>query len=63
MSGSAGTSTRRFRFGGFELDAGSGELQRDGVKVRLQEQPLQALLTLVERAGRVVTRDELRQRV
>src|SRR2546428_11894394 len=53
----------RFRFGVFELDARSGELQRDGTKVRLQEQPFQALLMLIEHAGDVVTREELRRHV
>jgi TolB-like protein/DNA-binding winged helix-turn-helix (wHTH) protein/Flp pilus assembly protein TadD len=54
---------RCYRFGHFELDPRSGQLERDGVGVRLQEQPLQALLLLLERAGDVVTRDELRRRV
>jgi TolB-like protein/DNA-binding winged helix-turn-helix (wHTH) protein/uncharacterized protein (DUF924 family) len=62
-SPSARSSTRRFRFGGFELDASSGELERGGVKERLQEQPFQALLTLIEHAGDVVTREELRRHV
>ena len=54
---------RCYRFGHFELDPRSGELERDGVGVRLQEQPLQALLLLLERAGDVVTREELRRRI
>lgn len=45
------------------MDPRSGELERDGVAVRLQEQPLQALLLLVERAGDVVTREEFRRRI
>jgi TolB-like protein/DNA-binding winged helix-turn-helix (wHTH) protein/Flp pilus assembly protein TadD len=57
------STPRRFRFGIFELDARSGELRRDGVKVRLQEQPFQALLMLIEHAGDVVTREELRRHV
>ena len=52
-----------FRFGVFELDPRSGELRKNGVKLRLQEQPLQVLLMLVERAGDVVTREELRERL
>src|SRR5882672_1097463 len=54
---------RCYRFGHFQLDPRSGELERDGVGVRLQEQPLQALLLLVERTGDVVTREELRRRI
>jgi TolB-like protein/DNA-binding winged helix-turn-helix (wHTH) protein/Flp pilus assembly protein TadD len=54
---------RRYRFGQFELDARSGDLRRDGVTVRLQEQPLQLLLLLIERAGDIVTREELRRHI
>jgi cholera toxin transcriptional activator len=51
------------RFGVFELDLAAGELRRNGVKLRLQEQPLQVLALLLERAGSVVTREELRQKL
>src|SRR5579864_3518942 len=51
------------RFGLFEVDLKSGELRRSGTRVRLQDQPLQILLTLLERPGEVVTRDELRTRL
>ena len=51
------------RFGVFELDLVSGELRKSGVKVRLQEQPFQVLKAMVERPGRVVTREELQQRL
>src|SRR5215468_3224187 len=51
------------RFGVFAVDRKTGELRRNGVKVRLQDQPLQILLTLLERPGEVVTRDELRGRL
>jgi len=47
------------RFGMFELDLTSGELRRRGVKVRLQEQPLRALVALTECPGVVLTRVEL----
>ena len=57
------TAASRVRFGLFELDRTSGELFREGVKVKLQEQPLQVLLALVERPGEVVTRDALRERL
>jgi Tol biopolymer transport system component/DNA-binding winged helix-turn-helix (wHTH) protein len=49
-----------FRFGVFELDLQTGELRRDGIKVRIQEQPLRVLSTLLERQGGIVTRDEFR---
>src|SRR5215467_1528848 len=51
------------RFGTFELDLSAGGLRKDGAKVKLQDQPLQILLLLLERPGRVVTRDELRKRL
>src|SRR5437016_12711925 len=51
------------RFGDFELDQDTGELRREGVKVRLQEQPLQILQILLEQPGKVITREELRQNV
>ena len=46
-----------YRFGLFELDTLAHELRRQGVRIRLQEQPHQILLMLLERAGQVVTRD------
>jgi len=51
------------RFGAFELNTDSGELRKDGVKVRLQEQPLQILRVLVENPGKIVSREELQQRI
>ena len=46
-------------FGNFKLDIRTGELRRNGTRVRLQEQPFQILAVLLERAGEVVTREEL----
>ncbi len=51
------------RFGLFELDAKAGELRKQGKRIRLQDQPFQVLTALVERAGEIVTREELRQRL
>jgi TolB-like protein/DNA-binding winged helix-turn-helix (wHTH) protein/Tfp pilus assembly protein PilF len=53
----------RVRFGIFEADLHSGELRRDGLKVRLQELPFQVLMVLLERSGEVVTREDLRKRL
>ena len=63
MAGASTTETSLVRFGIFEVDPRSGELRRNGAKVRLQEQPLQILLTLLGRPGQLVTRDELRTRL
>jgi Tol biopolymer transport system component/DNA-binding winged helix-turn-helix (wHTH) protein len=49
----------RYRFGMFELDAWSGELRKNGVKLRLQEQPFLVLRKLLGSSGTLVTRDEL----
>ncbi len=51
------------RFGIFEVDRRARELRRQGRRVRLQEQPFQVLALLLEHAGEVVTRDELRQQL
>jgi TolB-like protein/Tfp pilus assembly protein PilF len=53
----------RVRFGQFEMDERTGELCKDGIKVRLQEQPLQILQILLEHPGELVAREELRRRV
>jgi TolB-like protein/DNA-binding winged helix-turn-helix (wHTH) protein len=50
-------------FGIFQLDLTARELHKAGVKVKLQDQPLRVLALLIERAGQLVTRDELRQKV
>jgi len=49
------------RFGTFELDSTSGELRKRGRKIRLPNQPFQVLRLLVERAGDLVTREELQR--
>lgn len=51
------------RFGVFEVDLAAGELRKNGARLRLQEQPFQVLVVLLENAGRVVTREDLRQKV
>src|SRR5882724_64239 len=52
-----------FRFGAFEVDSRTGELRKNGMRIRCQEQPLQVLVALLERPGELLTREELRQRV
>lgn len=56
-------ASERVRFGLFEFDPARCELRREGVMVRLQAQPAQVLAALLERAGEVVTREELRAAV
>ena len=50
-------------FGLFDLDLKASQLRKNGVRVRLSQQPLQVLALLLERPGEVVTRDELRERL
>ncbi|HTU32162.1 MAG TPA: winged helix-turn-helix domain-containing protein [Candidatus Acidoferrum sp.] len=49
----------RLAFDHFQLDLRSGELRKDGRKIRLQAQPFQLLALLVENAGEVVTREQV----
>jgi TolB-like protein/DNA-binding winged helix-turn-helix (wHTH) protein/Flp pilus assembly protein TadD len=55
--------THIVHFGIFQLDLKARELHKAGVKVKLQEQPFRVLELLVDRAGQVVTREELQQKV
>src|ERR1700722_4106898 len=57
------SNSRIARFGVFELDLGAGQLRKSGAKLRLQAQPFQVLTVLLERAGDVVTREELRNKL
>jgi len=50
---------RRYRFGIFEPDARTGELRRQGIRVKLHAQPFQILLLLLERPGELLTREEI----
>jgi TolB-like protein/DNA-binding winged helix-turn-helix (wHTH) protein/tetratricopeptide (TPR) repeat protein len=59
----ADTRSPLLRFGAFELDRQSGELRRNGMKVRLGDQPLRILELLVDRPGELVTREQLRERL
>jgi DNA-binding winged helix-turn-helix (wHTH) protein len=63
MSEADPISPQLIRFGIFELDPDAGELRRNGVKVKLQEQPLQILQALLQNQGKVVSREDLRKRI
>jgi Tol biopolymer transport system component/DNA-binding winged helix-turn-helix (wHTH) protein len=52
---------RVYRFGVFEADVASGELRKQGLKIKIQGQPFQILCMLLEKPGEVVTRDEIRR--
>src|ERR1700751_2112838 len=50
-------------FGVFEVDLRSGELRKQGKRIKLQEQPFQVFAVLLQRPGDVVTREELRSQI
>src|SRR6202046_3226755 len=53
----------RLRFGVLYLDLRAGELYKHGLRVRIQEQPLQVLAVLLEHPGEVVTREVLQKKL
>jgi Tol biopolymer transport system component/DNA-binding winged helix-turn-helix (wHTH) protein len=55
--------SRIIRFGVFEINLATGELRQRGQKVKLQEQPFQILVALLERPGELVTREELHSKL
>src|SRR5262245_34595055 len=59
----SGTTPRIVRFGVLEADLHSGELRKNGLKIRLSGQPCQVLVMLLERPGQVVTREELQKKL
>jgi TolB-like protein/DNA-binding winged helix-turn-helix (wHTH) protein/Tfp pilus assembly protein PilF len=50
-----------WRFGAFEVEGRTGELRRNGIAIKLQEQPSRLLLFLLEHGGEIITREDLRQ--
>jgi TolB-like protein/Tfp pilus assembly protein PilF len=51
------------RFGDFSADLRAGELRKNGLRIKLQVQPFQVLQILLERAGEVISREELQKRI
>src|ERR1700676_3642883 len=51
--------SRRIAFDNFEVDLRSGEVRKNGTRIRLQAQPFQLLALLLVNAGEVVTREEI----
>jgi len=56
-------SSRVILAGAFEVDLGSRELWRDGHQISLEERPFEVLVLLLERNGKVVTRQEIREKL
>src|SRR5215471_7776517 len=59
----SGTNQNVIRFGLFELDPRAGELRKSGIRIKLQDQPFQILLLLLEHPGEIVTREEIQKRL
>jgi TolB-like protein/DNA-binding winged helix-turn-helix (wHTH) protein/cytochrome c-type biogenesis protein CcmH/NrfG len=55
--------SRVLRFGVFEADLHARELRKQGMQIKLQEQPFQILAFLLEHPGEIVTREQLRQKL
>ena len=56
-------SREKFRFGHFELDVAAYELRRNGRPIRLERQPMDVLIMLVERRGLLVSREDIVDRL
>jgi DNA-binding winged helix-turn-helix (wHTH) protein len=57
------SASSTIRFGAFELDVRAAELRKEGHRIRLQQQPFQILIELLERPGEVVLREEIRRKL
>jgi TolB-like protein/DNA-binding winged helix-turn-helix (wHTH) protein len=63
MDTSSPSESQVIRFAVFEVDLRAGELRKQGIKIKLQQQPFQVLQALLEKPGEVISRDELRRRI
>ena len=61
--GAPSPPTSPFRFGLFEFDPESNELRKQGMKIKLQGQPMEILALLLARPGEVVTREEFQKKL
>ena len=52
-------TSQRYRFGVFEADVSTGELRKHGVRIKLNAQPFQVLILLLDRPGEVLTREQI----
>lgn len=57
------SENKKLHFGEFQVDPRAGELFRGKKKIKVQQQPMQVLVALLEAGGEVVTREELRERI
>jgi DNA-binding winged helix-turn-helix (wHTH) protein len=57
------SADRVFRFGSFELSERDGKLRKNGIRIKLQDQPFRVLMELLSNASRLVTREHLQQKL
>jgi TolB-like protein/DNA-binding winged helix-turn-helix (wHTH) protein/Tfp pilus assembly protein PilF len=55
--------SRVVHFGDFAADLHTGELRKNGIKIKLQEKPFQILASLLEHPGELITREALREKL
>jgi TolB-like protein/Tfp pilus assembly protein PilF len=63
MDAAGPSRLRVIRFGHFWVDQRAREVRKEGVKVRLQEQPFHLLSMLLEHPGEIVTREQLQKKI
>jgi DNA-binding winged helix-turn-helix (wHTH) protein len=56
-------SHKLYRFGSFEVNPYAGEVRKQGIRIRVQDQPLLLLAVLLERPRTLITREELHSRL
>src|SRR5436190_23254410 len=61
--GAPSPPTQPYRFGLFEFDPETRELRKQGMKIKLQGQPVEILALLLARPGEVITRDEFQKKL
>ena len=63
MDSRSRSSSVSYRFGPYSVDVPAGQLRKHGVKIRLAGQPFDVLVMLLQRAGQVVTREEIQSQL
>ena len=61
--GSSSPDDRVLQFGRFQVNLDSGELRKAGIKIKLHAQPFQVLVMLLEQPGKLISREDIHQRL
>ena len=62
-SSEAPPARKLYRFGTFEADVRAGQLRKNGVRLKLRNQPFEVLVALLERPGAVLSRTQLEEKL